>query len=135
MTEKNNNSSSTDVSTVNGWLKRMWQKRDEIVFILETISMSLSSSGCHVAISAGWQTYNQHRRRLRTLSNTAAADVSVARNGFVAIETGDYLREAIQTKTLRSSGNFPYDKTPSTTPFITFSVQRQQDCIFIKYQI
>ena len=50
--------------------------------------MSLRSSGCHVAISAGWQTY--HPRRRLTLSTAATAAAVVARNGFVAIETLDY---------------------------------------------
>ena len=55
LTKKNNNSSSSDVSTADPWFKPKWQKSHQIVFILETISMSLWSSGCHVAISAGWQ--------------------------------------------------------------------------------
>ena len=62
----------------------MWQKRDEIVFILETISMSLSSSACHVAFRhLGWLAI----RRLTPAATATAADV-VARQGFVAIETG-----------------------------------------------
>ena len=84
----------------------MWQKRDEIVFILQTISMSLRSSGCHVAISAGWQTY--HPRRRLTLSTAATAAV-VARNGFVAIETLDYCQ---------SEGSHPHK---NVTKLCTFS--------------
>ena len=46
---RNNNSSSNDVSTVNAWFKPTCQLKEQIVFILQTISMSLSSSACHVA--------------------------------------------------------------------------------------
>ena len=83
MTRKNN-SSSNDVSTVIAWLKPTCQLKEQIVFILQTISMSLSSSACHVAFThLGWLAI----RRLTPAAAATAADV-VARNSFVAMETG-----------------------------------------------
>ena len=50
---------SNDVWTVNLWFRGDCQQKQQIVFILQTFSMSLSSSGCHAALQAGWLTHSR----------------------------------------------------------------------------